>query len=87
MADRIFEIAEQQCPSILGPSPMVTDADLGAWQRRYLSSSARLMLSEDEGLLLTHIRSARVIRLGSAEEVLEGSGKSACVAWNELGVK
>lgn len=87
MAERVFKVAESQCPRILGPTPMATDADLGAWQRRYLSSNARLTLSETEGLLMSHFRSPRLVRLGSAEDVLAGRGKSACVAWNELWVK
>lgn len=86
-AEAVFSIVEAQCPRVFGPRPMATDGDLDAWQRRYLNSNARLMLSNSEGLFLTHFRSAKTVRLGSADEVRAGTSKPACAAWEELDVQ
>ncbi len=86
-AESVFGTVEAQCPLIFGPRPMAIDGDLDAWQRRYLNSNARLTLSDQDGLLLTHFRSAQVVSLGSANDILAGRGKNACVAWNELKVQ
>lgn len=85
-ANRAFDVLERQCPHIFGPSPMATDGDLDAWQRRYMNTSARATVSFNDGVGISHFRSDRYVVLGSVDDVIAGKGKPACVAWDELGV-
>lgn len=86
-AERAFHVLERQCPRIFGPSPMATNADLGAWRRFYMNSDARAVVSPTDGVSVSAFSSWKVAYLGSMEEVIAGRGKPACQAWKELSIE
>jgi hypothetical protein len=83
-ADRVLALLESRCPRLLSPRPMVTDADLTSWQRRYPNSDSRITVSMTDGVVLSYYRSYQVAYLGSVDEILAGGGADPCSAWQRL---
>jgi hypothetical protein len=82
--DRVYERLESACPRLLSTRPWVTDADIGAWQRKYPNTDLRLTISVAEGVWLSHFRSVNPSFLGSLAEVEASDGRAACQAASAL---
>lgn len=83
-AERAFAAVEASCPRVFSPRPLVTDAALHAWHRHYMSTDARLTISETDGVLLSYFGAFGHKHLGSVDDVIAGRGASACSAWQQL---
>ncbi len=82
--DRAFTAIEQRCPKIYAPAPLVTDAGLDEWQRRYANTDIRVTIDATDAVVVTHHRSTSIIRLGTVDEVVAGRGQDPCTAWKQL---
>lgn len=83
-ADGVFALLEAQCPRVFGPRPFTSEVGETVVQRLYGNSDARLNVSRVEGVTLTHFRTAKVISLGTIDQVIASKGAEACSAWEAL---
>ena len=83
-ARQAFAMIESRCPRIFGPPPLATDDNGEFLQRLYVNSDARVTVSPEDGVLVSHFRSMKIIFLGSIDQVASGQGADPCLAWREL---
>ena len=83
-ADQAFAAVERACPRVFGPRPMVTDASLNAWHRHYMSTDARITVSEADGVAVSYFGAWGSQHLGGIDDVIAGRGRPACAAWQDL---
>lgn len=82
-ANSIFALLESQCPRVFAPVPMVSDYDGEKWQRRYVNTDARLVVSHKDGVFIDHFRLLPIGHLGTIEDVAAGRGRNACSVWRD----
>lgn len=88
IAASAFAVIESQCPRFFGPRPLATESNLDVWQRRYVNTGARATVSLAEDVVgVSHFRSVRPVVLGRVQDVIEGRGRHACQAWQDLDVR
>lgn len=79
----VFERLEGECPGLYGPSGLPADRLGDFWQKFYVNSDTRVMVSSTDGVIALHSRTdARV--LGSIEDVLKAD-RIACMGWSYRG--
>lgn len=83
-ADRVFAAIEARCPRGYGPPPLVTDAGLDEWQRRYANTDIRVTIDANDAVIVSHHRSTAIVKLGTVDEVISGRGQEPCAAWKRL---
>ncbi|MCA0242736.1 MAG: glycosyltransferase 87 family protein [Proteobacteria bacterium] len=83
-ADRVFAVVEARCPQAYAPAPLVSDAGLNEWQRRYANTDIRVTIDAADNVVVSHHRSMETVRLGSVDDVISGRMHDPCAAWKLL---
>ena len=83
-AEAVFARLESQCPTIFMPVPMASDSNRAGWQRRYINTEARIVVSETEGVIIDTYRVMKHFNLGTVADVMAGRSANACELWKKL---
>jgi len=83
-AEAVFGLLEAMCPDVFSPVPMTSDSNRAGWQRRYVNTEARIVVSESEGVIIDTYRVMKHSNLGAIADVMAGRSANACEQWKKL---